>query len=99
MEEGFKLREVFNSAVVNELAQSIATTWHDFDQQGFSKTINSQLDSLNFGERSNLIRDTLWEYLPKDYPQAIQILLKSLGPEIQECEITGFDRFVVMSQN
>jgi 3-methyladenine DNA glycosylase AlkC len=41
----------------------------------------------------------LWEYLPKDFPQAVQILVNSLGPEIPHCEITGFDAFIVMSQN
>ena len=59
MDQGFLLRDVFNPTVVNELAQSIAITWPEFDQRGFSNTINSQLGSLSFGERSSLIRDTL----------------------------------------
>jgi 3-methyladenine DNA glycosylase AlkC len=41
----------------------------------------------------------LWAYLPKDFPQAVQILLDSLGPEISQCEISGFDGFIVMPQN
>jgi 3-methyladenine DNA glycosylase AlkC len=49
-------------------------------------------------ERNNLIRDLLQEYLPKDFPQAVQILISSLGSEILHCELTGFDAFVVMSQ-
>jgi len=99
MKPGFQLRDVFNPAVVNQLAQNIANTWPKFDPVGFSTTINTQLGSLNFGDRNKLIRDTLWQYLPKDYPRAVQILVASLGPEIPDCEITGFNGFVVMSQN
>src|SRR6266511_805884 len=99
MEQGFQLRDVFNPTAVNQLAQNIARTWPAFDQHGFSNAVNSRLAQLSFGERNNLIRDMLWEYLPKDFRQAVQILVSSLGPEIPHCELTGFDAFVVMSQN
>ena len=99
MQQGFQLREVFNPAVVDQLAHNIARTWPTFDQIGFATTINSQLVSLNFGARNTLIRDTLWAYLPKEFPQAVQILVDSLGPEIPHCEITGFDGFIIMPQN
>jgi len=54
---------------------------------------------LSFGERNNLIRDIVCQYLPKDFPQAVQILVSALGPEIPRCELAGFDAFIVMSQN
>jgi 3-methyladenine DNA glycosylase AlkC len=99
MEQGFQLRDVFNPTVVNQLAQSIARTWPAFDQHGFSDAINSRLAQLGFRARNYLIRDMLWEYLPKDFPKAVQILVSSLGPEMPHCELTGFDSFIVMSQN
>jgi 3-methyladenine DNA glycosylase AlkC len=99
MNQDFQLRDVFNPAVVTQLAQSIRDAWPDFDQAGFTDTINSQLESLSFGDRNKLIRDSLWAYLPQDFPRAIEILLAAQWPEIPECELTGFDRFVVMSQN
>ena len=99
MEQSFQLRDVFNPTVVNQLAQNIAKTWPAFNQHGFSNAVNSQLVHLSFGERNNLIRDMLWDYLPKDFPQAVQILVSSLGPEIPHCELTGFDAFIVMSEN
>jgi 3-methyladenine DNA glycosylase AlkC len=70
-----------------------------FDRAGFVATINSQLDALSFGGRNALIRDTLRVYLPPAFPEAVQILLDALGPEIPDCELTGFDRFTVMPQN
>jgi 3-methyladenine DNA glycosylase AlkC len=99
MQQGFQLRDVFNPVVVDQLAGNISRTWPAFDQVGFASTVNAQLGLLSFGARNNLIRDTLWAYLPKDFPQAVQILLDSLGPEISQCEITGFDGFIVMPQN
>src|SRR5574341_624634 len=98
MEQGFQLRDVFNPTVVNQLARNIAKNWPEFDQHGFSEAVNSRLGALSFGERNNLIRDMLQEYLPKDFPRAVQILIGSLGFEIPHCELTGFDAFVVMSQ-
>jgi hypothetical protein len=99
MQEGFQLRDVFNPTVVEQLAHTIKRTWPAFDPVGFATTITTQLGPLSFGARNTLIRDTLWAYLPKDFPQAVQILLDSLGPEIPHCEVTGFDGFIVMSQN
>ena len=82
-----------------QLADNIVRVWPAFDRAGFVATINSQLDALSFGGRNVLIRDTLRKYLPPAFPEAIQILLDARGPEIPDCELTGFDSFTVMSQN
>jgi len=99
MEQGFQLRDVFNPTVVNQLADRITAAWPEFDREGFASTVIKRMPPLSFGARSNLIRDTLWDTLPHDFPQAVQILLNALGPEIPHCELTGFDSFVVMSMN
>jgi 3-methyladenine DNA glycosylase AlkC len=99
MEQPFLLRDVFNPAAVEQLADNIARVWPAFDRVGFVAAINSRLDTLSFGGRNALIRDTLRAYLPPAFPEAIQILLEALGPEIPHCELSGFDSFTVMSQN
>ena len=99
MEQTFLLRDVFNPTAVEQLADTIVRAWSAFDRAGFVATINSQLAHLSFGGRNALIRDTLRSYLPPAFPEAVQILLDALGPEIPDCELTGFDRFTVMSQN
>jgi 3-methyladenine DNA glycosylase AlkC len=98
-EQTFLLRDVFNPTAVEQLADGIVRVWPAFDRAGFVATINNQLDALNFGGRNVLIRDTLRAYLPPAFPEAVQILLDALGPEIPDCELSGFDRFTVMSQN
>jgi 3-methyladenine DNA glycosylase AlkC len=99
MEQNFQVREVFNENVVNQLAENLARTWRGFDAKTFRQSINSKLKSLTFSERINLIRDSLWEHLPKDYPMALQIILKALPPKLPDCELTGYDGFIVLPQN
>ena len=99
MEQNFQVRDVFNEHVVNQLAANLARVWAEFDANGFRHSINARLKSLTFSERAALIRDSLWEYLPKDYPRALEILLKALPPELPDCEFTGYDGFIVLPQN
>jgi 3-methyladenine DNA glycosylase AlkC len=99
MEQNFQVRDIFNENVVNRLAENLAGVWHKFDAKGFGHSINSRLKSLTFSERSSLIRDSLWEYLPKDYPRALEIILKALPPELPNCEMTGFENFIILPQN
>ena len=99
MEQNFQVRDVFNENVVNQLAESLARAWRGFDARAFRESILSKLKLLTFGERSNLIRDTLWEHLPKDYPLALQIILKALPPQLPTCEVTGYDGFIILPQN
>jgi 3-methyladenine DNA glycosylase AlkC len=99
MEQNFQVRDVFNENVVNQLAANLVRVWDEFDTNGFRQFINAKLKSLTFSERAALIRDSLWEYLPKDYPRALEILLKALPSELPNCEITGFDGFIVIPMN
>jgi 3-methyladenine DNA glycosylase AlkC len=99
MEQNFQVRDVFNEKVVNQLARDLASVWQEFDAKGFSQGINSQLRALSFSERAALIRDTLWQHLPKEFSRALEIILNALPPEIPSCEINGFDAFIVMPQS
>ncbi|MCI0607953.1 MAG: DNA alkylation repair protein, partial [Anaerolineae bacterium] len=99
MEQNFQVRDVFNENVVNQLAESLARAWRGFDARAFRESILSKLKSLTFSERNNLIRDTLWEHLPKDYSLALAIILKALPPELPTCEVTGYGGFIVLPQN
>jgi 3-methyladenine DNA glycosylase AlkC len=99
MEQNFQVRDVFNENVVNRLAERLAWVWHGFDAEGFRRSIFAQLGSLTFSERIALIRDTLWEYLPGDYPRALDIILKALPPQLPDCELPGYDSFIVLPQN
>jgi 3-methyladenine DNA glycosylase AlkC len=97
-DQNFQVRDVFNARVVCQLAAALAGVWSGFDEKGFCETVNTQLLSLSFSERAALIRDSLGEYLPKEYPRALAILLKALPPEIAGDELEGYDGFIIMPQ-
>lgn len=99
MEQTFQVRDVFNESAVNKLAADLSGAWREFDAKGFRHAINSQLKPLSFSERATLICDTLWEFLPKEYPRALKIILKSLPPELENREITSYDGFIIMPLN
>ncbi len=98
MTEKFQLRDVFNPALVNELADNIVHTWDSFERDTFLNAILPQLESLGFGDRNSLIADTLHKYLPDDFQRAAQILINALGPEPASDSLSGFDGFIVMPQ-
>jgi 3-methyladenine DNA glycosylase AlkC len=91
----FLFREVLNEKTVRFLAENIGKNYL-IDQEKFVKTVTQRLTELNFGERISFIRDELYKILPKKYSEAINIILSSLGPEISEDELTGFDGFYIM---
>lgn len=99
MEQTFQVRDVFNENAVNRLAANLAGAWREFDANGFRHAVNSRLKPLSFSGRAALIRDSLWEFLPKDYPRALKIILRSLPPELENREITGYDGFIIMPLN
>ena len=98
MDEGFKLRNILNIRVVCELAERIKQVYPDFDDEGFNKSIGESIDTLNFGDRSKLIRVKLKVFLPNDFVKAANILIDSLGPELViEPGKTDWDGFINVS--
>lgn len=92
-----KLRDVFNPENITALAQAIKENWSSFDEGSFLADILPKLAELGFGERSALIRDALQKHLPDDFPEAVGILLRALGPELNGAPAT-FDAFIVWPQ-
>ncbi len=96
MEEGFKFREVINEKVVAKIANDLHHSWYQFDKDSFKKSITPFLQKLNFNDRSLLITENLSKYLPSNYSESIEIILKSFGPELPAKELSGFDIFYYM---
>ncbi|ASP40305.1 hypothetical protein CHH28_17190 [Bacterioplanes sanyensis] len=79
MPEAFK--EHFNADAVLQLAEQLQQVWHDFDQQGFIARVAPNLAPLELKQRSDLIRQSLHEFLPADFEQAVAILCSALAPK------------------
>lgn len=91
----FLLRDAFTKATIEQIAAGIEAVHPGFDGAGFRKQVWRGFSALSFGDRSKKIRDGLRHFLPKDFPTAASILVRSLGPEPETEELSGFDGFYV----
>lgn len=76
------IRNCINKKVVTELASRIAGKYPSFNQLAFIKSISPKLAALGLTERLELITTQLYVYLPSDFEKAANILINSLGPEL-----------------
>jgi 3-methyladenine DNA glycosylase AlkC len=83
MSEKFSLKdELFNPAKVAYLANLIKNVYPQFDDQTFVQNIVNELPNLELKERIFYIRENLEHYLPTHFNKAVEIILKSLPPEL-----------------
>ncbi|MCP3674502.1 MAG: hypothetical protein GY829_08555, partial [Gammaproteobacteria bacterium] len=74
-------KDVINSYNTHELAARIKTFWPEFNVDSFDYEIEKNIPSQGLGDRIQQVRKSLYNHLPKNYNQALDILIKSL-PEI-----------------
>ncbi|MFM8536202.1 MAG: DNA alkylation repair protein [Acidimicrobiia bacterium] len=83
------LKAFFSPALVRRLARDIAEVSPLFDGRSFTHRACRGLEDLELLERGRHIADALAAHLPSSYPDAIGILLRSLGPEHATDELIG----------
>ena len=81
--EKFSLKdELYNAQKVGLIAKEIQEVYRDFDASSFTTDTLQAFPILELKERMYHIRDMLQKYLPHDYEEAVNILLKALPPEL-----------------
>ncbi len=83
------LKGFFSPALVRRLSGEIARVHPAFPERAFVKSATSGLEDLELLDRGRHIAQALATHLPKEYPQAIAVLLRSLGPEHATDELLG----------
>jgi 3-methyladenine DNA glycosylase AlkC len=83
------LKGFFSPALVRRLAGEIARVHPAFPERAFVKTATSGLEDLELLDRGRHIAKALGAHLPAEYPVAIDVLLRSLGPEHASDELLG----------
>src|SRR5687768_6275088 len=83
------LKSFFSPALVRRLAASVARVHPAFPERTFVKKASAGLDDLELMDRGRHIARVLASHLPQDYPAAIDVLLRSLGPEHATDELLG----------
>ncbi len=83
------LKTFFSPALVRRLADDIARVHPSFASRAFVKEAAAGLDDLELIDRGKHIMAALATHLPPAYPEAIEVLLQSLGPENATDELVG----------
>jgi 3-methyladenine DNA glycosylase AlkC len=86
---GEPLKRFFSPALVKRLAAALAEVNADFSSRAFIKDATAGIDELELLDRGKHIATALSKHLPPAYPDAIEVLLRSLGPEHATDELVG----------
>jgi 3-methyladenine DNA glycosylase AlkC len=83
------LKTFFSPSLVRRLAADLARVHPGFPARQFVKDACAGLDALELLDRGRHIARALDAHLPRSYPDAIAVLLRSLGPEHATDELMG----------
>lgn len=83
------LKTFFSPALVRRLAADLARVEPSFAARAFVRQASDGLDDLELLARGKHIARALAAHLPPAYPAAIDVLLRSLGPEHVNDELLG----------
>jgi 3-methyladenine DNA glycosylase AlkC len=83
------LKTFFSPALVRRIANSLASAEPTFPSRSFTRRATSGLSELELVDRGKHIARALAEHLPPEYPSAVDVLLRSLGPEHATDELVG----------
>src|SRR5688572_22368590 len=83
------LKTFFSPALVRRLAGDVMRAHPRFPSRAFIKDATAGLEELELLDRGKHIATALAKHLPSAYPEAIEVLLQSLGPEHATDELVG----------
>src|SRR5688500_16172149 len=83
------LKTFFSPTLVRRLATDLARAHTGFDERAFIADACAGLNRLELLDRGRHIATALASHLPPAYPEAVDVLLRSLGPELPGDEIIG----------
>jgi 3-methyladenine DNA glycosylase AlkC len=90
------LKNSYGPAIPRRIAAMIDAVHPAFDSVAFVKDCLRGYDGLALVARGWKIADALHAHLPRDYPDAVEILVRSLGPRLESPAGNGMAPFLYM---
>jgi 3-methyladenine DNA glycosylase AlkC len=90
------LKNSYGPDVPRRIAQMIASVHPRFDAPGFVRHCLAGYEELALIARGWKIADAMHAYLPKRYPEAVEILVRSMGPRLESSAGNGMAPFLYM---
>jgi hypothetical protein len=78
-----KLKTYYDRNLAKLLADKIYNIFPKFQKQKFIERVDNNTKNLELKARVEVIKDSLYEFLPKDYKESIDIMTNILGPPNQ----------------
>lgn len=80
------LKNHFGPEMVHRAAASLVAAFPAFDAHGFARRALDGFEELELTPRARQIAAAMAEFLPADRARAVEILIASLGPELENCD-------------
>jgi 3-methyladenine DNA glycosylase AlkC len=90
------LKNAFGESFVRKIATMVSRVHPAFPSARFTSDSLEGLEALSLTDRARHVMRALRQHLPPSYPEAIEILIRSLGPEMERSELNGMDVFVYL---
>ncbi|MBI1919564.1 MAG: DNA alkylation repair protein [Geobacter sp.] len=90
------LKNQFGVEIPNNIARMISRVFPAFEQEAFVKDALDGYEALDLMPRGWKIARTLRGYLPVNYPEAVEILIESLGPKLEKTDGHGMAPFLYL---
>lgn len=87
------LKTYFDAALVRGIGADLLRAWPAFDRAGFEREVLARLDGLELLDRARAVAAALQPRLPAAFGEAVDVLTRSLGPELEDVENNGFAVF------
>jgi 3-methyladenine DNA glycosylase AlkC len=91
-----KLKDFYDERRVREIGESIARVYPAFETERFVVESLDGLEQLELIPRAWHIAEALARQLPADYERAVEVLIDSLGPPLEQTEGNGMEPFFYM---
>jgi 3-methyladenine DNA glycosylase AlkC len=83
------IKQFFSPELIRRLAGDVTRVHPAFPARAFVKQASAGLEGLELLDRGRQIARALAAHLPRAYPEAVEVLLASLGPEHATDELLG----------
>lgn len=87
------MKAFFDGRRVERLADELAAAWPPFPREAFVADATRGLARLELLDRGRHVAKALARTLPADYPQALAIVVRALGPPLASAEGNGMEPF------
>ena len=77
-----KFKDYYDRAYLELLAEKLTPACPEFESEGFIDALNTSLETLEFHQRQDLIAEGITRFIPRPYPEILNVFTKILGSEL-----------------